>query len=482
MKNKKNIFENVLNPFANVRSTLLPYLSKDEVVKLLKITPEALEAFESAYKKEILDNSDENKLFGISLKQAKDKKEDIESIDDPVLKDKIVKELLAQTSVWEYIRSNKDMFTVQTDISYDVNTPVTINDLNSIEKDKRPQLAGNVVLKTCKDEAPAGQQLLFWYSQMVDEKRSEKDRKMAYSMFRKGLDILDLDEISYRIIGKNQTSMGYWLPKIAPLIDCEGFFKIPNTKIMKVPLPVLQLTFAEYTDLNRTTLDIVDQFCMEAFRLNLDSDYFIKTGVFSSKFDFRNARVCDPKEIREMGEYFLFIHNMSRTIGFMSYGAATTNEWVVREFISDCEDNLTIYHGLPLHTEYRVFVDFDAKEVLGIHPYWDPDVMKKHFDDASNDDPDAYHDYCTYSVNEDKLMKRYEKNKDLVNQHVQKLLELGVNMEGQWSLDIMQNGSDFWFIDMAQADVSAFRECIPAGKLKPSKQNWLPDISERGVE
>lgn len=49
------------------------------------------------------------------------------------------------------------------------------------------------------------------------------------------------------------------------------------------------------------------------------------------------------------------------------YGAATTNEWVVREFIKDKENNPCIYKGLPLHTEYRVFIDADTKEVLGIN-------------------------------------------------------------------------------------------------------------------
>lgn len=47
------------------------------------------------------------------------------------------------------------------------------------------------------------------------------------------------------------------------------------------------------------------------------------------------------------------------------YGVSTTNEWVVREFIPDKEGNPCIYKGLPLHTEYRVFVDCDTDEVLG---------------------------------------------------------------------------------------------------------------------
>lgn len=61
------------------------------------------------------------------------------------------------------------------------------------------------------------------------------------------------------------------------------------------------------------------------------------------------------------------------------YGANTTNEWVVREYIKDKENNPTIYNGLPLHTEYRVFVDFDTKEILGASPYWRSDVMKNEF-------------------------------------------------------------------------------------------------------
>ena len=61
------------------------------------------------------------------------------------------------------------------------------------------------------------------------------------------------------------------------------------------------------------------------------------------------------------------------------YGVSSNNEWVVREFIDDKENNPTIYNGLPLHTEYRVFVDFDKEEIIGISPYWHPEVMKENF-------------------------------------------------------------------------------------------------------
>ena len=42
---------------------------------------------------------------------------------------------------------------------------------------------------------------------------------------------------------------------------------------------------------------------MSAFGVNVDEQYFIKTGTYSSKYDFRNAVVKGAEEVRELGEY-----------------------------------------------------------------------------------------------------------------------------------------------------------------------------------
>ena len=157
------------------------------------------------------------------------------------------------------------------------------------------------------------------------------------------------------------------------------------------------------------------------------------------------------------------------------YGVSTTTEWVVREFIPDIENNLTIYHGLPLRTEYRAFVDFDTKQVLGIHSYWDPDVMEKNFAKKLDTDIDAKHDYITYIANKDGLMTRYEANKDTVIEHLTSILP-NINLHGQWSIDIMQNGKDFYIIDMAIAERSAFYECVPEHLRRPITENWMPTL------
>ena len=51
-----------------------------------------------------------------------------------------------------------------------------------------------------------------------------------------------------------------------------------------------------------------------------------------------------------------------------------------------------------------------------------------------------------------------------------------VNLGGQWSIDIMQNGDDFWIIDMGLAVDSALVNCVPKNKLKPKVENWIPQL------
>lgn len=252
---------------------------------------------------------------------------------------------------------------------------------------------------------------------------------------------------------------------------------------LSVPLPLLQLSRLDYGCMTPTTLYILDLFCQKIFRLQKEKEYFVKTGTFSSKYDFRNAHVQGEKEVNELGEYLLFIHNQACQMAGplmypCTYGPGTTRSWVVREYIKDLEGNPCIYKGMPLHTEYRVFVDFDTKEILGISSYWKPDIMKQRFGHEKDaDSPHNIHDYIIYLKHEKVLMSRYEKYKDKIEEQVQKLLP-DIPLTGQWSMDIMQNGTDFYIIDMALAVNSALIECVPKEKLKPIVENWLPQIQD----
>ena len=184
----------------------------------------------------------------------------------------------------------------------------------------------------------------------------------------------------------------------------------------------------------------------------------------------------------QIGEYLLYLQSQAvEMAGPLSqpatYGVSTTNEMVVREYIPDTHDLPTIYMGLPLRCEYRCFIDCDTDELLGIHPYWDPKVMNHRFRDwPDSDNPHMRHDAVTYKLREPSLMREYEATKDLVATHVAGLLP-GLDLAGQWSLDIMRDGDDYWLIDMAPAERSTFYEqAVPKGKRRPMVENWIPEL------
>ncbi|MBQ8134514.1 MAG: hypothetical protein IJ192_08930 [Clostridia bacterium] len=439
---------------------------KSQIAKQLNVSVESLEAFEKAYSR---------------LEESNNKKETVQMTkNNPSTPDDLVKRIVNELVQGCKIVKCKDEKITERTIERDNIRLVTLDEINSLPKEIRPELTGQYMKRDV--DVPAYIQLMDHLITIEKEKNPEK-RKMHYDIFRQGLDILDLDTITYKMLDCNKNSMGYWLPRIADAVKKEGFFRIPDTVIAKVPLPMLQLTRLEYSTHTRTTLNIVNQWAQQVFELSENKKYFIKTGTYSSKFDFRNAKVTDSEEIKEIGEYLLYIHTDALRMAHydlqgrrpIMYGISTTNEWVVRDFIEDEDNAFCIYHGLPLHTEYRVFVDFDNKEVLGIHSYWDSEVMKNRFDNYSdNISPDMLHDSVTYRAQEPILMKKYNASKDIVADHIKKILLHCTEMTGQWSIDIMLNGNTFWLIDMAVAENSAYYEYVPKQKRHRMKESWIP--------
>lgn len=450
------MFRNMLSSITNKAHSKI---SKDEIAELLKVNPDLLEKFENAYQP-TLDEVDDN-FFKVNAKQAakENKKNRISDLDDELnsIVDKIVDELLVDAGI------------INKNIEY-----LKAEDLKHLPEKVRPQLAGNLIQKEINQLSYLP--ILDYYKRWKDTDDIE-----SYHRFRQGLDILDLDPITYEIIGMNKNSMGYWLGELEQAIDDTGFFKYPKTKVVKVPLPLLQLTRLDYSSHTPTTIKILNEFCMKAFDLDVNKKYFVKTGTYSSKFDFRNAVVQGEQEVRELGEYLLFIHFQALQMASplsspVIYGVSTTNEWVVREFIEDVENNPTIYKGMPLHTEYRFFVDLGTKEVMGVSPYWREDVMKRSFNEGEQDNHKK-HDYVIYKMHEEVLYERYNANVDKLTEKVEELIKNIDLDKGQWSLDVMQNGEDFYVIDMALASESALSDVVEPSKFKKFSENWIPKIS-----
>ena len=451
-------------------------LTPDEMAQILRTSPEKLKAFEKAYQVKAIDSFDENDVFGMDARTAvaQNQNRNLSDTCPDHIVDAIVKKLIGETRTIRFHDGKID----NCDWSpYGMDVPsVTKDELMAIDEPGRPALTHEYM--RCHIPGETDGTLLYMWDQY--QKATDPEMKHRfYHMFRQGLDILDLGPVTYAMLGMNPTSMSHWLPFIYRQA-LEAGFKVPDTVIAKVPITLLQLTRLEYTGLSPATLRIVDDWAHTVFELDDDKEYFIKTGTYSSKFDFRNCHVHGEKEVRELGEYLLFIHSQAcEAAGPLSqpsiYGMSTTNEWVVRDFIPDREELPHIYKGLPLRTEYRVFVDFDKKTVIGTSPYWEPNMLKQRFAHGGN--IHDKHDYVTYLTREKDMLAEYAANIDNVEAICMDAAQTA-DLEGQWSVDVMQDGTDLYLIDMAPAENSALYDCVPKELRNPMKENWLPRLDE----
>lgn len=52
------------------------------------------------------------------------------------------------------------------------------------------------------------------------------------------------------------------------------------------------------------------------------------------------------------------------------------------------------------------------------------------------------------------------------------------NLSGQWSIDIMQNGNEFYIIDMQEAQNSTYyKETVSENLRKPTEECWISNLS-----
>jgi hypothetical protein len=444
-----NFLANILN---GINKKDKNEMTVEKAVKIFKNNKEKFEEFEEFYKKNVLTEIPKN-YFEINSRQATDKVSTAGEIDYELVK-RIVNELANGTNVIE-IKDNK---AIEKTLEFEHNPITDINELIKLDGEKQVQFTKNFSKFDMSPEESLKALVFF--------------AKHNYGMFRGGLETLDLSPTLYKILDNNMNQMGYWLPKVAEISP----FKIPDTKILKVPLSLLQLgRVFEYSELTPTTFKIINEYCKKVFELDLNGTYFIKNGVFSSKFDFRNAKVTTPQEVAELGQYLFYIHQQACQMASLLnnksiYGCGTTNEWIVREYIESPVKE-TIYMGLPLNAEYRIFVDFDTKSILSDNQYWNKEVMNKRFEENRNGHD--MHDIITYNMASERLEKTYNENIGKVKEMVQELLNNNIEMTGQWSVDIMQVENNFYLIDMALAENSFYYDSVPKELRKPTTERWL---------
>lgn len=233
---------------------------------------------------------------------------------------------------------------------------------------------------------------------------------------------------------QNPNMFSNWFPKIK---DCG--LAVPESIVIPLTLDQFRWLISDsYSDeAIRSFSDSVASYLNDhAFRV--DRTLFLKTGLFSGKFNFVNCKLTD---IRNIGQQFLNIFYDE-----MCVGCDDASELVVREFIDAPKALPTIYNGMPLNTEFRSFFDFDRRKILGVFNYWDTKTMLAHLHGRD------LADFAAYSRT---LEKNFEQSKDVVAERVAKAMR-SVDMAGKWSVDTMLVGDKLYLTDMGRAEESYY--------------------------
>ena len=313
-----------------------------------------------------------------------------------------------------------------------------------------------------------------------DEKVRAGDAPAAqqiYALASRTASISDLTEDLYARFAANPASIANWFPALEQAVTESGSsFRLPATSIMRLSPELAQYLRLEYTGTNDLSRKLFDQLVFDGLGLERGRTYFLKTGTFSSKFEFANARCTEPEEA---GQYFQVINNAA-----MVLGAGDTVDLCAREYIEPEVGTPTIYHGMPLRTELRAFVDLGdpvpqttslaqslgltvraatrEPALLGITPYWHPSVMVRALALAERQ-PGMDHirgDYDTYLAAQNSLVAGFDAHRDGVAANLTALIEplRAAGLSGAWSIDVMVDRGDQWLIDAAPMRTSALTE------------------------
>lgn len=267
-----------------------------------------------------------------------------------------------------------------------------------------------------------------------------KEKEKVIPHIFENVDFEKLREEHYKDEINNPNNFSYWYPKVK---DCG--IKMSKTWIFK-------FTFEEWKTIEAMEEKESREKALEILKEKIEGNkeikrgrlYNIKNGAFSNKF---NANDCFSNYY-DIPRKFLNIQYAG-----MCYDADGTSEMIIREVI-DYDPSVvpTIYNGLPLRPEYRVFVDFDNDNTLYIVNYWDYDYCYSHLNKTDKIIFDYMRSYLEseFENNKDKVIELIENNLIPYNKKNEDRLT------GIWSVDIMKADKDYYLIDMAIGCQSAY--------------------------
>jgi hypothetical protein F3_00972 len=181
-------------------------------------------------------------------------------------------------------------------------------------------------------------------------------------------------------------------------------------------------------------LEINDYF---ASQCKLKFPIFVKNSLFSNKFDFYNCIIYDKCQFARYLKN-IFYASMCMDCDF-------TAEVVFEELIPVAQC-MRIYNSMPVNTEYRAFIDFDNKKVIGILDYWHESIAHR----LPREQVEVFKMY------KNRMKLEYEHYLPILEEKLQAILDNNaIEVKGVWSVDfLLDYYNEFWLIDMAIASKS----------------------------
>lgn len=174
--------------------------------------------------------------------------------------------------------------------------------------------------------------------------------------------------------------------------------------------------------------------------------YNIKNGCFSNKFDFKTCLAT--KE--DLAQQLWKINQQSSLFETGGY-----TELVVREYIPfEHKEVPTIYNGMPLREEVRVFYNLDKKKIEYIVDYWDYDYCYGNIYDITDKIVFNWFHNKTAGRPESHSLK-LEQIKTTICEKIN-TLKFDDKLTGIWSIDFMWHDNKLYLIDMARGFRSAY--------------------------
>jgi hypothetical protein len=232
-------------------------------------------------------------------------------------------------------------------------------------------------------------------------------------------------------------NFSFWFPKIK---NCG--MKVPESQFFIMPLDVFMGSIDKICD-SKVPDTLIDWINQEVAPNVSAYGMFLKNGIFSNKFNFNNCLTTSAT----VAQNFIDIQ-----YGSLLVGAGGLTELVLREYIhSDRKKTATIYNGLPLRVEARVFYDFDARKTLYTANYWDYNYVASNLYDRA--------DAIIFNHVRPEIEKGFAEHSKAIEVEVCKRMASVTGLDGIWSVDVMvDEKGQYWLIDMARGFRSTYNE------------------------